>query len=344
MAFHRRKLLDPATYCKPSCDAAPKLNGYCPPLCFDVCPPDTCTEQSPPPPPPLPPPPPPPASSTPILARSPPLSLLLIASLAVLATAFFIFTCYTIYKFYSLWRKSRRRGPPPPPEEDGDSLDGGDDYGPVVDHPIWYIRTVGLQPSVINSIAIVKYRKSDGLVDGTDCAVCLSEFQEDETIRLLPKCSHAFHIPCIDTWLASHTNCPMCRAGIVSNNASGPSPAPADDSGPTGEVRPEAEGETRIEIEDDGEAVEPDGNLDCKMEAVQPVRRSVSLDLTAALMISAAVANAESEKELAKAKESEAGRRSVGGNGQIGSSSSIKRSASCSAKVFLSRHSSRSGR
>ncbi|KAK9930380.1 hypothetical protein M0R45_027419 [Rubus argutus] len=33
---------------------------------------------------------------------------------------------------------------------------------------------------------------------------------------LLPKCSHAFHINCIDTWLRSHTNCPLCRAYIVS--------------------------------------------------------------------------------------------------------------------------------
>ncbi|KAF1001522.1 hypothetical protein AG4045_000284, partial [Apium graveolens] len=53
---------------------------------------------------------------------------------------------------------------------------------------------------------------------GTDCSVCLTEFQDDETLRLLPKCNHAFHIPCIDTWLRSHTTCPLCRAGIVPNN------------------------------------------------------------------------------------------------------------------------------
>lgn len=85
-------------------------------------------------------------------------------------------------------------------------------------HPVWLIATVGLQQSIINSITVCKYRKNEGLIEGTECSVCLSEFREDETLRLLPKCSHAFHISCIDTWLRSHTNCPLCRACIVSNN------------------------------------------------------------------------------------------------------------------------------
>ncbi|GJT60547.1 RING-H2 finger protein ATL54-like protein [Tanacetum coccineum] len=95
-----------------------------------------------------------------------------------------------------------------------------DDHGLEVDHPIWYITTIGLQPSVINSISVIKFKKDDSLIEGTDCSVCLSEFQDDETLRLLPKCNHAFHIPCIDTWLSSHTNCPLCRASILSSRMS----------------------------------------------------------------------------------------------------------------------------
>ncbi|GAB2292021.1 hypothetical protein Dimus_026269 [Dionaea muscipula] len=87
----------------------------------------------------------------------------------------------------------------------------------VVEHHIWYINTVGLQPSVINSISVCKYKRGDGVIDGTDCAVFLSEFEEDESLRLLPKCNHAFHLPCIDTWLRSHTNCPMFRAPVPSS-------------------------------------------------------------------------------------------------------------------------------
>ncbi|GMI82811.1 Arabidopsis Toxicos en Levadura 54 [Hibiscus trionum] len=84
-----------------------------------------------------------------------------------------------------------------------------------VDHPIWFITTVGLQQSIINSITVCRYKKGEGLIEGTECSVCLNEFQEDETVRLLPKCNHAFHISCIDTWLRAHTNCPLCRAHIV---------------------------------------------------------------------------------------------------------------------------------
>lgn len=84
-------------------------------------------------------------------------------------------------------------------------------------HPVWLISTVGLQQSIINSITVCKYERNEGLIEGTECSVCLNEFREDDTLRLLPKCSHAFHIACIDTWLRSHTNCPLCRAGIVGN-------------------------------------------------------------------------------------------------------------------------------
>lgn len=76
-----------------------------------------------------------------------------------------------------------------------------------------------------------KYRKNDVLIDGTDCLVCLSEFQENEVLRLLPKCNHAFHIPCIDTWLRSHTNCPLCRAGILSNTWSVSNPSVSGEQG-----------------------------------------------------------------------------------------------------------------
>uniref|UniRef100_A0A3Q7ERB0 RING-type E3 ubiquitin transferase n=1 Tax=Solanum lycopersicum TaxID=4081 RepID=A0A3Q7ERB0_SOLLC len=107
-------------------------------------------------------------------------------------------------------------------EEFGDIVDE-DIHGPMVDHPIWYIRTVGLQPSIISAITICKYKTEEGIIEGTDCSVCLCEFQEDETLRILPNCNHAFHIPCIDTWLRSHTNCPTCRAGIVIAPAADPS-------------------------------------------------------------------------------------------------------------------------
>ncbi|XP_076897662.1 E3 ubiquitin-protein ligase RING1-like [Bidens hawaiensis] len=89
-----------------------------------------------------------------------------------------------------------------------------EDHEPEVFHPIWLINTVGLERSVIDSIKVFKYRKEDGVID-SDCPVCLGVFQDDDRLRLLPKCSHAFHVECIDTWLRSHKNCPLCRAPVV---------------------------------------------------------------------------------------------------------------------------------
>lgn len=74
---------------------------------------------------------------------------------------------------------------------------------------------IGLEEELINKITVLRYKKEDGVVQETDCSVCLGEFKEEESLRLLPKCSHAFHLQCIDTWLKSHANCPLCRANIV---------------------------------------------------------------------------------------------------------------------------------
>ncbi|CAA7052435.1 unnamed protein product [Microthlaspi erraticum] len=112
--------------------------------------------------------------------------------------------------------------------EDDDTVDEEFQDREQVDHPIWLIRTTGLQQSVINSITICSYKRGDGLIERTDCPVCLNEFEEDESLRLLPKCNHAFHISCIDTWLRSHTNCPLCRAGIAISAATPRCSVPVD--------------------------------------------------------------------------------------------------------------------
>ncbi|PWA97175.1 Zinc finger, RING/FYVE/PHD-type [Artemisia annua] len=76
----------------------------------------------------------------------------------------------------------------------------------------------GLARSVINSFPVFTYSDVKNLKIGKDaleCAVCISEFADDEQSRLLPKCHHVFHTNCIDAWLASHTTCPVCRSDLT---------------------------------------------------------------------------------------------------------------------------------
>jgi hypothetical protein len=79
-------------------------------------------------------------------------------------------------------------------------------------------RQRGLDAAVIETFPTMAYadvREHKTVKGALECAVCLSEFDDDETLRLLPKCSHVFHPDCIDTWLASHVTCPVCRANLV---------------------------------------------------------------------------------------------------------------------------------
>lgn len=79
-------------------------------------------------------------------------------------------------------------------------------------------RQRGLDAAVLESFPTMAYADVKAHKAGKgalECAVCLSEFNNDETLRLLPRCAHAFHTDCIDAWLASHITCPVCRAVLA---------------------------------------------------------------------------------------------------------------------------------
>ncbi|KAG6538461.1 RING-H2 finger protein ATL38-like [Zingiber officinale] len=76
----------------------------------------------------------------------------------------------------------------------------------------------GLSPEMIGMFPTMTYEEAKAVREGSDtleCAVCISEFEEEEVIRLLPGCCHVFHTECIDAWLADHATCPVCRADLV---------------------------------------------------------------------------------------------------------------------------------
>ncbi|CAF1933839.1 BnaCnng40210D [Brassica napus] len=69
----------------------------------------------------------------------------------------------------------------------------------------------GLDPAVIKSLPVFAFSELTHK-DLTECAVCLSEFEEGESGRVLPGCKHTFHVDCIDMWFHSHSTCPLCRS------------------------------------------------------------------------------------------------------------------------------------
>ncbi|XP_048527998.1 RING-H2 finger protein ATL38-like [Triticum urartu] len=79
----------------------------------------------------------------------------------------------------------------------------------------------GLDAAEIAALPLVSYRDvkqhriSDGRIDPLECAVCLLEFDDDDSLRLLPTCPHAFHPQCIGLWLGKHVTCPLCRASVL---------------------------------------------------------------------------------------------------------------------------------
>ncbi|CAN4093321.1 unnamed protein product [Withania somnifera] len=73
----------------------------------------------------------------------------------------------------------------------------------------------GLDELVIREIPTFQYNRNRvGERSFRRCVVCLNEFKEEEMLRLLAKCSHAFHLDCIDIWLQNSASCPLCRTSI----------------------------------------------------------------------------------------------------------------------------------
>lgn len=77
------------------------------------------------------------------------------------------------------------------------------------------IAATGVKRNVMRQIPVAVYGSEGVKIIATDCAICLGEFSDGEKVRVLPKCSHGFHVRCIDTWLMSHSSCPTCRRSLL---------------------------------------------------------------------------------------------------------------------------------
>lgn len=168
---------------------------------------------------------PPPSKPLPV-DFSPPLIVMVV----VIATAFLIVTYSRLISRHVIppilhllrrhrrrlrrWRRRRRRiARSYLTSSSGGDLDSLPYDSPFFEHTDGYhvFSPYGLDESVIKTIPLSIYTAKSR---DRECAVCLLEFEDDDYVRTLPICSHAFHVDCIDVWLRSHANCPLCRAVV----------------------------------------------------------------------------------------------------------------------------------
>lgn len=50
-------------------------------------------------------------------------------------------------------------------------------------------------------------------INSKECTICLESFILKDKMRVLP-CNHCFHTSCIDNWLLTSLNCPICRKSV----------------------------------------------------------------------------------------------------------------------------------
>lgn len=47
------------------------------------------------------------------------------------------------------------------------------------------------------------------------CGICHQAFDDREICRRILRCQHFFHCTCVDSWIARHPTCPICRDEII---------------------------------------------------------------------------------------------------------------------------------
>ncbi|XP_030537629.1 RING-H2 finger protein ATL51-like [Rhodamnia argentea] len=137
---------------------------------------------------------------------------LVISLFAFVCTVFLLFSSYSILKrflrAFRLTTFSRNRALRPQLLNDANP-----------DNPSLQFHSHGLDSFTMRNLPTTQLRKKEAEAMkpsiSTECAVCLTEFEEGDWLKHLPYCAHSFHVACIDTWFQLHSNCPLCRAQVA---------------------------------------------------------------------------------------------------------------------------------
>jgi hypothetical protein len=75
-------------------------------------------------------------------------------------------------------------------------------------------KNVATETMLDENTTVKLYKDIDDAIKSrfTTCNICLSDFKDEDSIRLI-KCVHIFHKDCIDPWLLNESySCPVCRS------------------------------------------------------------------------------------------------------------------------------------
>ncbi|KAK9054469.1 hypothetical protein SSX86_025547 [Deinandra increscens subsp. villosa] len=72
----------------------------------------------------------------------------------------------------------------------------------------------GLSKDSLSRLPCHQISHETKMFQNTCCTICLQDIEVGETVRCLPHCQHPFHQTCVDTWLARHGSCPICRRHV----------------------------------------------------------------------------------------------------------------------------------
>ncbi|KAK3041761.1 hypothetical protein RJ639_000277 [Escallonia herrerae] len=156
--------------------------------------------------------------------------------IVILAVIFFVSGLLHLLVRYFMKKRSSSTHPNRQRE-----MSGSDDFQRQLQQ-LFQLHDSGLDQAFIDALPVFQYKEILGLKEPFDCAVCLCEFSHQDKLRLLPLCSHAFHIDCIDTWLLSNSTCPLCRGTLFTPGFSIENPVfdfddSVDEDGFSGSIR-----------------------------------------------------------------------------------------------------------
>ncbi|KAJ0647189.1 putative transcription factor C2H2 family [Helianthus annuus] len=140
----------------------------------------------------------------------------------------------------------------------------------------------GLNASVLKSLppVFVYSKTKTNVVE--DCAVCLSEFEENDKCLVLPNCKHCFHSGCIHMWFSNHSTCPLCRSHVVIvDQVTTPHPTTASSIQTTTTTSEPAVVDVRIDIVPVANETEPESRITSQVEEEE---EEISINMSQSLV------------------------------------------------------------